>query len=133
AMFPASSAGVSRSVSSPSRPRCTTLTTFFLSSSAAPRHLHSFPTRRSSDLPLPLPHRRPPLGERPGGGRVRPQSLRHRGLGHRGLARPGPHQAEWLYASHTAEPMGTPLETRCPNGREWHDGVRDRLYHGHVE
>src|SRR5690606_39687598 len=84
AMFPASSAGVSRSVSSPSRPRCTTLTTFFLSSSAAPRHLHSFPTRRSSDLPLPLPHRRPPLGERPGGGRVRPQSLRHRGLGHRG-------------------------------------------------
>src|SRR5690625_6488031 len=30
------------------------LTSFFFYSSAAPRHLHSFPTRRSSDLPAGL-------------------------------------------------------------------------------
>src|SRR5690606_41463276 len=33
---------------------------FFFSSSRPPRHLHSFPTRRSSDLPAPL--RFPPRG-----------------------------------------------------------------------
>src|SRR5207248_10553542 len=35
---------------------------FYVSCSSAPRHLHSFPTRRSSDLTIPTPSTRPVSG-----------------------------------------------------------------------
>src|SRR5206468_10822813 len=64
-------------------PQPSTLPFFFFYSSGHPRDLHSFPTRRSSDLQTPRAERRAPSGElvvaRRGRGCVRPvrDSRRH--------------------------------------------------------